>query len=42
MMEEQAQKLTSKGFHHLAATCFMACSKVYDAINVYRQASMYP
>ncbi|CAO3584397.1 unnamed protein product [Absidia cylindrospora] len=41
MMEEQAQKLASSGFHHLAATCFLACSKVYEAINVYREASMF-
>ncbi|KAI8332303.1 WD40-repeat-containing domain protein [Chlamydoabsidia padenii] len=42
MMEDQARKLATNGFHHLAATCLLACSKVYDAIHVYRKASMYP
>ncbi|KAI8084720.1 uncharacterized protein BX664DRAFT_266051 [Halteromyces radiatus] len=41
LMEEQANKLAEGGYHHLAATCFLACSKVYEAINVYRRASMY-
>ncbi|CAO3647994.1 unnamed protein product [Cunninghamella echinulata] len=41
LMEEQANKLLSGEYYHLAATCFIACSKIYEAVNVYRQASMY-
>lgn len=40
-MEEQANKLLSGKYYHLAATCFIACSKIYEAVNVYRQTSMY-
>ncbi|KAG0175328.1 Gem-associated protein 5 [Apophysomyces sp. BC1015] len=41
MMEAQAKKLCSARQYNLAATCYTACSKIYEAINVYRSASMY-
>ncbi|KAI8065759.1 WD40-repeat-containing domain protein [Gongronella butleri] len=40
MMEDQAAKLRACEKFHLAASCYLACSKVYDAIAVYRQAGM--
>ncbi|CAO3641107.1 unnamed protein product [Cunninghamella blakesleeana] len=41
LMEEQANKLLSGKYYHLAATCFIGCSKIYEAVDVYRQVSMY-
>ncbi|KAI8136904.1 quinon protein alcohol dehydrogenase-like superfamily [Fennellomyces sp. T-0311] len=39
LMEAQAKQLTNQPV--LAAMCFLACSKVYEAVNVYRKANMY-
>lgn len=41
MMENTATQLARAGQTVLAATCYLACSKVYDAVNVYRKAKMY-
>ncbi|KAF7726435.1 Gem-associated protein 5 [Apophysomyces ossiformis] len=41
MMEAQAKKLCSARQYNMAATCYTACSKIYEAINVYRHAQMY-
>lgn len=40
-MEEQAKKLESAEQPILAATCYLACSRAYDAVEVYRQAKLY-
>ncbi|ORX50483.1 WD40 repeat-like protein [Hesseltinella vesiculosa] len=40
MMEEQAIKLKANNQHHLAVSCFLACSKVYEAIKVYQEAGL--
>ncbi|KAI9494241.1 WD40-repeat-containing domain protein [Zychaea mexicana] len=41
LMETQAKHLVKQSQPVLAATCFLACSKIYDAIRVYREAAMY-
>ena len=41
LMEKQANCLVKQNHIVLAATCFLACSKVYDAIRVYQEANMY-
>lgn len=41
LMEEQAKRLAQSGRHVAAATCYLACSKVYDAVAVYRSAELY-
>ena len=40
LMEEQAKQL-SKSQPVLGAMCFLACSKVYEAIDVYSKANMH-
>ena len=41
LMEKQANYLVKQNHIVLGATCFLACSKVYDAIRVYQEANMY-
>jgi hypothetical protein len=40
-MKIQAEKMEKLKQYHLAATCFMACSCIYEAIDVYRRQKMY-
>ncbi|KAI9264914.1 WD40-repeat-containing domain protein [Phascolomyces articulosus] len=41
LMEKKAIFLANSNNPVLAATCFLACSKVYEAIRVYREANLY-
>lgn len=41
LMLKQGQKLESLHQYHLSASCYIACSRVYDAIEVYRRHSMF-
>ncbi|KAI7869777.1 WD40-repeat-containing domain protein [Spinellus fusiger] len=41
MMETQAEKLAKAEHHFLAATCYIACSKIYEAVHVYRKGGKF-
>ncbi|KAI9483207.1 MAG: quinon protein alcohol dehydrogenase-like superfamily [Benjaminiella poitrasii] len=41
LMLQQAQKLESLQQYHLAASCYIACSHIYKAIDTYRQHGMF-
>ncbi|KAI9339130.1 quinon protein alcohol dehydrogenase-like superfamily [Pilaira anomala] len=41
LMLEQAKKLESLGQYNLSASCYIACTHIYDAIEVYRKHSMF-
>ena len=40
-MIKQAKKLETLKQYHLAVSCYVACSHVYDAIEVYRKQDMF-
>ncbi|KAI8993629.1 WD40-repeat-containing domain protein [Pilobolus umbonatus] len=40
-MKNQADRLRKNGHYHLAASCYIACSHIYDAVAVYRDHSMF-
>ncbi|KAI9004278.1 WD40-repeat-containing domain protein [Phycomyces nitens] len=41
LMEKKAKKLAETGHHLLAATCYTACSRIYEAIEVCRKGSKF-
>ena len=41
LMLNQAKKMETAKQFHLAASCYIACSHIYDAITMYRQQSMF-
>ncbi|KAG1108197.1 hypothetical protein G6F42_016077 [Rhizopus arrhizus] len=41
LMLNQAKKMETAKQFHLAASCYVACSHIYDAITMYRQNGMY-
>ncbi|KAI8088174.1 quinon protein alcohol dehydrogenase-like superfamily [Thamnidium elegans] len=41
LMLEQAKKLESLGQYNLSASCYIACTHIYDAVEVYRSHSMF-
>lgn len=40
-MMKQAQKLETHKQYHLAASCYIACSRIYDAVELYRRHAMF-
>jgi hypothetical protein len=41
LMFKQAQKLETVNQFHLSACCYIACSRIYDAIEMYRRRLMF-
>ncbi|KAI8378119.1 hypothetical protein EDC96DRAFT_215674 [Choanephora cucurbitarum] len=41
LMLKQAQKLENMKQYHLAASCYVACSHIYEAIELYRRQNMF-
>ena len=41
LMLKQAQKLENMKQYHLAASCYIACSHIYEAIELYRRQNMF-
>ncbi|KAI8387435.1 quinon protein alcohol dehydrogenase-like superfamily [Blakeslea trispora] len=41
LMMKQAQKLENVKQYHLAASCYIACSHIYEAVELYRRQNMF-
>ncbi|CAO3689943.1 unnamed protein product [Rhizopus microsporus] len=41
LMKKQAKKMERENQYHLAASCYIACSHIYDAIEIYQRYGLY-
>lgn len=41
LMKKQAEKMEKANKYHLAASCYIACSHIYEAIDLYQKHELF-